>query len=411
MVGNILETVIHRMVDDQRIDIAVQLAGDLVLADKPSCEVVIFRLCGVEPPGIDPVRYRKAVTETLYIVVGRFWIEEVDPVGPVDIVSALLQPLAERARTVDLGPYGYHETGVHCVQRASKRRRIRVMLTVELHGVPAGIAPPLPVLDYHVQGQTARAEAFGILKYLILGMIALAAMDVSEHPVGHLRHGAGQGTVGRDDFVRSAGEDSIVQGLCHGRAESGLVRDLAPIEDGIVAPDPFRCDGMGTRREGNYNGRSRRQPCVGHVNHRVSVDCEIVTAGHFLPDVKEQGVLPRLGNVYGGGKVAGPAHLTAVAGCTGGIDGHNLTVVILLGQSDAMVCRIKIRQTIIVPHQAIALARKDEGYGDLGIDLGQAAGQATDVQISVLELPGAVQMLVRRGSKSLGYSHDRHILD
>ena len=54
-----------------------------------------------------------------------------------------------------------------------------------------------------------------------------------------------------------------------------------------------------------------------------------------------------------------------------------------------------------MPQKAVSPVGKDHGQGYLGIDLRQPAGQATDIQVAVLELSGTEQRLPFRRNERL----------
>ena len=226
---------------------------------------------------------------------------------------------------------------------------VGIVVRIELHGVPSGLAPPLPVLHDDVQRKAPGLELFGILNYLVLRVIALAAMDVSEHPFRHLRDGARESAVGRYDFVGSPCEDGIIECLRHRRTEHRLIHDLTAVNHGIVAAHSFDGNGMASDRKSHDDGRGGRQPGIGHIDDRFAVYGEIVPARHFLTHIQHQSILPCLRNVQSAGESPGPAHLTAVAGSARGVDGRHLPFIILLRKRDASSSRIEISKAIIVP--------------------------------------------------------------
>ena len=163
--------------------------------------------------------------------------------------------------------------------------------------------------------------------------------------------------------------------------------------------------------KGDECGRGRRQPGIREVYHLLAVDGEVMTASHLLPDIIQQGILPCLGHLESPGERPCPAHLAAVTRSAGGVDGFAASSLGLGCESNAVVGRVEVRQAIVVPKQAIAFAGKHEGDGNLCIDLGQATRDSPDVQVSVLELAGTVEMLILGRSEGLGYCINRHILN
>ena len=215
LLGNAPEALVHRPVHHERIYVTVELAGEAVLADGPAKEVVVLRLSGVEPPRVD-AEASQAVKEILAIIIGCIRVEEIDPVRAFDIVAVAFQRLADLALPVDLGPDRQHEMDIVLVESVGQSLGIRIVVLVETQGVPAVFSPPLPVLDDHVEGNAPLLESGGVLEDLIRRAVALAAMDVSEHPFGHLRDFAGELAVRGYALVGISGEYSEVKRRCHG---------------------------------------------------------------------------------------------------------------------------------------------------------------------------------------------------
>ena len=78
---------------------------------------------------------------------------------------------------------------------------IGVLVLVKLHGVPAVLAPPLPVLDYYAGFVILLLQTSGVLQQFGLAVITLAAVDVAESPVGHIGNPACQIAVGTDYLI------------------------------------------------------------------------------------------------------------------------------------------------------------------------------------------------------------------
>ena len=85
---------INSLDDFERIDIPIELPGDALIADPTAGEVIVFRLRGILPPGVYAGR-QKILTEVLPIKRRSLWLEEIDPIGAVDIVSSVSDPAAE----------------------------------------------------------------------------------------------------------------------------------------------------------------------------------------------------------------------------------------------------------------------------------------------------------------------------
>ena len=146
----------------------------------------------------------------------------------------------------------------------------------------------------------------------------------------------------------------------------------------------------------------RRQPGVGHVHHGLAVDGEVVPARHLLAHVQQEGIGSVLGNVDAAGEGPGEAALPAVARGAGGVHRLALAVLARHGQRDGLVRRIEVRETVVVPEQAIPLVGQDERQGDLRVHLREPPRDAPDVQEAVLELAGAVEELILGGGEPQG---------
>ena len=186
------QTFVHGLVDHQRIAVADELAGQLAAHDAATQQVVVLWLCGILPPGINVIRTQQVGTEILPVEGGCGRIEEIDPVRAGDVVLMGIDLLAEFGVAVDLGPHGKHQAQAVGVQLARERGGVGVVVFVEAHGVPAVLAPPLPVLHQHIHGNLLRTEALGGLQNLVGRVETFAAMDVAHGPAGH------EGSVARD---------------------------------------------------------------------------------------------------------------------------------------------------------------------------------------------------------------------
>src|SRR5690554_2114691 len=83
---------------------------------------------------------------------------------------------------------------------------------------------------------------------------------------------------------------------------------------------------------------------------------------------------------------------------------HNTLIqvsLILLHQVDALVCRIVIRQTILMPQQTVAFAGIYKRNRYLTIHLGEPATDPIQVKLSVLKLAQTKNNFVGTGVKSL----------
>ena len=119
-----------------------------------------------------------------------------------------------------------------------------------------------------------------------------------------------------------------------------------------------------------------------------------MAAGHGLTHVQEQAVSAVGGDVYLALEDVADTHLAPSA--LGGGDVHCLLLACLvgLGQADGLIGGVKIRETVVVPEQTIAAGAEVHGNGNLRVDLGEAAGEAAQVAVAVLELSEAEQHFV-----------------
>ena len=69
-----------------------------------------------------------------------------------------------------------------------------------------------------------------------------------------------------------------------------------------------------------------------------------------------------------------------------------------------MIRRIEISESVIMPQKTVSFAGNDHRHRNLRVDLRQAAGKSLNIQITVLELSRAVNMLSLRGDESLSDS-------
>ena len=100
---------------------------------------------------------------------------------------------------------------------------VGVLALVKLHGVPAVLTPPLPVLNYDAGVVTLVLKAVGVLQEFLLAVITLTAVYVAECPVGHGWNLSCQVAVSIDDFIGGSGKYGIIQLDCHGRTQGSQV--------------------------------------------------------------------------------------------------------------------------------------------------------------------------------------------
>ncbi len=179
------------MVNHVGVGVAVELSGNLSACHHAALKVIVLRLGCILPPGVYACG-QQTLTEVLPVGCGCIGIEKVYPVSAVNIVTGGVHLTANLAVLVYLGPYGEHEFHVHAVKLIGHGFGIGVLALVELHGVPAVFAPPLPVLDNHAGVVTLVIKTVGVLQEFLLAVIALAAVYVTECPVRHLRNLTGQ---------------------------------------------------------------------------------------------------------------------------------------------------------------------------------------------------------------------------
>ena len=288
------------------------------------------------------------------------------------------------------------------VQGVREGAGIRIVLCVEHHGVPAGVSPPLPVLDNHVQRQAAALEFGGVFQDFVLRMVALPAVDIAEHPFRHLGNGPGELAVGRYHLVGITGKDRVVQSLGHGGAENGFVFHLVPVEDGLVAPHALGAKQMLSRGKGDDGRCGGRQPGIGNVEDGLPVNAQELAAGHGLAAVQQQGIRSVGGNFQLSGEGLVPAALLPVAGRSGSVHRLPVSRLLLRLQGYGVIGRIEVRESVVVPQKSVPLAGQQEGKGYLCVHLGEPAGESPHVQVAVLELSGAIERLVFRGTEALG---------
>ena len=196
--------------DMQRIDVAIPFARDLVRTDAAAFQVVVLRLGGVLPPGVDAGR-EQLLAEILPIEGSGVRLEEIHPFRAFDIVALRLDLFAQLGVAPDARPHGQHQVLVHRMELVGHRLGIGVFVFVELHGVPAVFAPPLPVLHDGADRNILLVEPPRDGQQLVLRVEALAAVDVAEDPVRQRRDVAGQAAEAVHDGVGAAREDDVVE--------------------------------------------------------------------------------------------------------------------------------------------------------------------------------------------------------
>ena len=295
---------------------------------------------------------------------------------------------------VNFRPHAHHQSHVHAVQAVGHEFRGGVVGLVEAHGVPAVLAPVLPVLHDDVHGQLLLAEAVGSLQYFFLRVETLAAVYVAQCPLRHQRSLARQLAVGGYDFVGRAYEHRVVHGLRHGRLEHRLLVHLPVVDFWLVVLRQFGCQRVATFLE-VYDGRGRRrQPYVAHVYNRFAVDAEVVAARHLLAHVQHQGVVALLANGEHALKAVVLPHLLLAALGRGHADGLPLAAACLSGQRHLAVAGVEVGQSVVVPQHAVALARDEHRDGYLRVHLRKTSRQSAHVQHAVLKLSQSVETFV-----------------
>ena len=161
---------------------------------------------------------------------------------------------------------------VHRMELVHHRLGIRVVGLVKLHGVPAILAPVLPVLDQGVHGKLALAELSSNVQDLFLGVIAFPALPVSIHPLGKHRRFAGELAVVRDDLIQCRTiKEVVINGLPHLGAESGRVfrrtRGQLKASGASLGGDLI----LLVRLQIHHTGCRTRCPHVHQINHVLPV--------------------------------------------------------------------------------------------------------------------------------------------
>ena len=172
------------MVNHVGVGVAVELSGNLTAGHHTSLKVIVLRFGCILPPGVYACG-EQTLAEVLPVGCGCIGIEEIYPVSPLYVIAGGVHLAAHLTVLVYLGPYGEHKFHVHGVKLVGHSLGIGVLALVKLHGVPAVLAPPLPVLYNHAGAVALILKAVGVLQKLLLAVIALAAVNVTECPVRH----------------------------------------------------------------------------------------------------------------------------------------------------------------------------------------------------------------------------------
>ena len=147
--------------------------------------------------------------------------------------------------------------------------------------------------------------------------------------------------------------------------------------------------------------RGRRQPEILEFDDLPAVDLDLPAPGHGLADIEEKRV--PAGALHGEASGEDPVAADFAARALGGGDVHGRLGALGAGgaQLDGGVGGVDLGEPVVVPKQAVAAARMEDRDGDLGVHLGEAAGQVAHVEKAVLELAEAVEALLRRRVEGL----------
>ena len=175
------------MVNHVGVGVAVEFTRDFTSCNHAALKVIVLRLSCILPPGVY-AGGQQTLAEVLPVGCGCIGIEEIYPVCSGNVVTGGVHLSAHLTVLVNLGPYGEHQFHVHAVQFIGHGLGIGVLALIKLHGVPAVLAPPLPVLYNHAGVVALVLKAVGVLQEFLLAVITLTAVNVTESPVGHLRN-------------------------------------------------------------------------------------------------------------------------------------------------------------------------------------------------------------------------------
>ena len=240
------------------------------------------------------------------------------------------------------------------------------MLLVELHCVPAVLAPVLPVLHQCVNRNFSLAEFGRGVQNFLLAVIPLPTLPVSVGPLGKQRRFAGELAVIGDDAVQlRAIEEVVINGLPHFGTERRRVlrRPRLPIERLPGRPCAETSYSLFASRSDVTRSRSR-SPHVLQIDHVLPVhfDHELI----FVVAAQQKAVTAfRAGSEF------------SLPGSR--IDG------------DGLVGRIEVGQGRIVPQNAVSLARQQKRNRNVRVRLVQANGNSTNIENAFLMLSQTVQ--------------------
>ena len=127
-----------------------------------------------------------------------------------------------------------------------------------------------------------------------------------------------------------------------------------------------------------------------------------MATSHLLTDVQQQTIVARLSNIYRCLEDMTFAHLSAITLCSRHVDHIRLLTSYIrpLTERHALVAWIKLRQSVIVPQNAVTLAGNQHGQTNLRVHLCQPTRQATHIAIAILKLAQTKQAFVLCGGKS-----------
>ena len=257
---------------------------------------------------------------------------------------------------VNLGPDREHQTDIHLVKTVGQSLGVGIMVFVKAHSVPAVLAPILPVLHNHTHRHLFTAEAVGCLQYFLGRVEALAAMDISQCPRGHLRAIAGDVAICGNDLVGRTQEDSIINHLSHRRLQYGLVLHEIIEESRAVVVCQFGRDAVTPFLQMNDSRGSRREPQVLHFYHRLTINGEVMTSSHSLSYIEQQTVVARLRNIQFAVEDIALTHLflAAFGGCD--INDFALPCPAVFCQLETLATRIEVGEAVVVPQDSVAFA-------------------------------------------------------
>ena len=119
-----------------------------------------------------------------------------------------------------------------------------------------------------------------------------------------------------------------------------------------------------------YDCRSGgRKPQILHIDDGLTVDGKVMTARHLLPDIQQERIVALCEDGEFGDVDIPLSDLAPTTLRRGDIHHLTLSLCSLPFQFDTPVTGIEVRQSIVVPQDAIALAGDQHGDGYLGIDL------------------------------------------